>query len=116
MTIRLQLHRGSYAGEMLPAFARRLIVGCVAFDRAVLDGWAFGGAGRLARLVSRALAWADTWMVDGSLRLAAWTVVPLSHLARRLQKCSAQGALLVMTAGLIGLALYCIRFAHHTAR
>ena len=40
------------------------------FDRNIIDGLGVNGAGWLTRFISRVSMWWDTWIVDGSVRLA----------------------------------------------
>ncbi|MGA2435911.1 MAG: NADH-quinone oxidoreductase subunit L [Bryobacteraceae bacterium] len=75
------------------------------FDRRVVDG-GVNGTGWLARLVSRISIWWDTWIVDGTVRLTAFSVKLSSYPVRMLETGSVQSYALVFVIGIAAVFGY----------
>jgi NADH-quinone oxidoreductase subunit L len=75
------------------------------FDRRVVDG-GVNGTGWLARLVSRISIWWDTWIVDGAVRLTAFSVKLSSYPVRMLETGSVQSYALVFVIGIASVFGY----------
>ncbi len=69
------------------------------FDRRILDG-GINGAGLVTRFVSRASIWADTWIVDGLVRIAGFSAMFASLPARIVQTGFVQSYALVIVAAI----------------
>ncbi len=79
------------------------------FDAAVVDG-GVNGTGWLTRFTSTLSVWWDTWVVDGSVRLIAFTVKMFSYPARLLQTGYLQSYALVILVGVaVALGYYLMR-------
>jgi NADH-quinone oxidoreductase subunit L len=77
------------------------------FDQRVVDG-GVNGAGWLTRFTSTLSIWWDTWIIDGLVRLSAFSVKVLSFPVRVLQSGFVQSYALVFTAGIALVFLYYI--------
>jgi NADH-quinone oxidoreductase subunit L len=75
------------------------------FDIAIIDG-GVNGAGWLGRLSSALSIWWDTWVIDGLVRLSAFTVKLAGYPARLLQTGFVQLYALVFAAGVLALFGY----------
>src|SRR3984957_16562465 len=84
-----------------------------AFDRNVIDGLGVNGAGWLTRAISKVSMWLDTWIVDGSVRLAARIVWIFSYPIRLIQDGLVQSYMLLIVIGLIGFFGYYFYMARH---
>lgn len=69
-------------------------------DRNVVDG-GVNGAGWLTKAISTVSIWVDTYLVDGAVRLTAFTTRMVSIPVRLLQSGSVQGYALVFVIGVI---------------
>jgi NADH-quinone oxidoreductase subunit L len=76
------------------------------FDNAVINGLGVDGAGWLTRTISRISMWWDTWIVDGSVRLASRLIWLVSQVARMFQTGLVQTYMLVIVIGLVGFLTY----------
>jgi NADH-quinone oxidoreductase subunit L len=74
-------------------------------DASVVDG-AVNGAGWLTRFTSTASIWSDTWIVDGLVRLTAFTVKFISYPVRMLQTGLVQNYAFFIVLGALGLLAY----------
>ncbi len=70
------------------------------FDQKVVDG-GVNGAGWLTRAISKVSGWWDTWIIDGAVRLSAFTVKLLSYPVRIVQTGSVQAYALVFVLGIV---------------
>jgi NADH-quinone oxidoreductase subunit L len=75
------------------------------FDSGVVDG-AVNGAGWLTRFTSTVSMWWDTWIVDGLVRLTAFTVKFISYPVRMLQTGLVQNYAFFIVIGALGLLAY----------
>jgi NADH-quinone oxidoreductase subunit L len=75
------------------------------FDSGVVDG-AVNGAGWLTRFTSTVSIWWDTWIVDGLVRLTAFTVKFISYPVRMLQTGLVQNYAFFIVIGALGLLAY----------
>jgi NADH-quinone oxidoreductase subunit L len=75
------------------------------FDLAVVDG-GVNGAGWLGRFTSNLSIWWDAWIVDGAVRLSAFTVKVAGYPARLLQNGFVQSYALVFVAGVLAFFGY----------
>jgi NADH-quinone oxidoreductase subunit L len=87
-----------------------------AFDRNIVDGLGVNGAGWMTRAISRLSMWWDTWIVDGSIRLAASIVWLFNIPARLIQVGLVQSYMLLIVAGLIGFLAYYFHLVHSAIR
>ena len=71
-------------------------------DTLVIDG-GVSGTGRMVRLIGAISKWWDTWIVDGMVRLTAWTVALASYPMRLTQTGSVQLYALVFLGGLVAV-------------
>ena len=79
------------------------------FDSAVVDG-GVNGTGWLTRFTSSISVWWDTWVVDGTVRLLAFTVKMFSYPMRLLQTGYLQSYALVILVGVaVALGYYLVR-------
>jgi NADH-quinone oxidoreductase subunit L len=76
-----------------------------AFDRNILDE-GVNGAGWIARAMSKLWIWWDTWVVDGAVRLTAFTFKVAGYPARMMQNGLIQSYALVFFAGVLALLGY----------
>jgi NADH-quinone oxidoreductase subunit L len=76
-----------------------------AFDRNVIDG-GVNGAGWLGRFSSTVSIWWDTWIVDGLVRLTAFTVKLSGYPVRLLQTGFVQSYALVFVIGVLAMFGY----------
>jgi len=74
-------------------------------DAGVVDG-AVNGAGWLTRFTSTMSIWWDTWIVDGLVRLTAFTVKFISYPVRMLQTGLVQNYAFFIVLGALGLLAY----------
>jgi len=72
-----------------------------AFDTNVIDGLGVDGAGWLTRFTSRLSIWWDTWIVDGSVNLAARMVWIVSFPVRMVQTGLVSSYALLIVIGLL---------------
>jgi NADH-quinone oxidoreductase subunit L len=72
-----------------------------AFDTSVIDGLGVDGAGWLTRFTSRLSIWWDTWIVDGSVNLAARIVWIVSFPVRMVQTGLVSSYALLIVIGLL---------------
>ncbi len=86
-------------------FAKRGGALLAKFDVAIIDR-GVNGAGRLGRLSSALSIWLDTWVIDGLVRLSAFTVKLAGYPARLLQTGFVQLYALVFVAGVLALFGY----------
>ena len=86
-------------------FAKRGGALLAKFDVAIIDR-GVNGAGRLGRLSSALSIWWDTWVIDGLVRLSAFTVKLAGYPARLLQTGFVQLYALVFVAGVLALFGY----------
>lgn len=77
------------------------------FDAAVIDG-GVNGTGRLVRLGGAVSRWWDRWIVDGLVRLTAWTVKISSYPMRLTQTGSVQLYALVFLGGLVAVVSFVV--------
>jgi NADH-quinone oxidoreductase subunit L len=82
------------------------------FDNAVINGVGVDGAGWLTRYISRVSMWWDTWIVDGSVRLASRLIWLFSQVARMFQTGLVQTYMLVIVIGLVGFLTYYFWILH----
>jgi NADH-quinone oxidoreductase subunit L len=75
------------------------------FDKNVVDG-GVNGAGWLTRATSTVSMWWDTWIVDGAVRLSAFTVKMASYPVRILQTGSVQAYALMFVVGVAAVFGY----------
>ena len=75
------------------------------FDARVVDG-GVNGAGWLTRLSSNATIWWDTWIVDGSIRLMAFSIKFASYPMRMLQTGMVQNYAFFLVAGVLVILTY----------
>jgi NADH-quinone oxidoreductase subunit L len=75
------------------------------FDSGVVDG-AVNGAGWLTRFTSTVSIWWDTWIVDGLVRLTAFSVKFISYPVRMLQTGLVQNYAFFIVIGALGLLAY----------
>ena len=75
------------------------------FDARVIDG-GVNGAGRLTRLSSSVTIWWDTWIVDGSIRLMAFSIKFASYPMRMLQTGMVQNYAFFLVAGVLVILTY----------
>jgi NADH-quinone oxidoreductase subunit L len=78
---------------------------CGAFDRDVVDG-GVNGAGWLTRFSASVSMWWDTWIVDGAVRLTAFSVKLSSFPVRIFQTGSVQAYALVFVVGVAAVFGY----------
>ena len=76
------------------------------FDNAIINGVGVDGAGWLTRYISRVSMWWDTWIVDGSVRLASRLIWLVSQVARMFQTGLVQTYMLVIVIGVVGFLTY----------
>jgi NADH-quinone oxidoreductase subunit L len=77
-----------------------------AFDSGIINGLGVDGAGWLTRVTSRFSAWWDSWIVDGSVRLASWGVWVVAFVSKFIQTGYVQNYMLLIVVGLIGFLAY----------
>jgi NADH-quinone oxidoreductase subunit L len=77
------------------------------FDQTVVDG-GVNGAGWLTRLTSSVSIWADTWIIDGFVRLSSFVVKILSYPVRIVQTGNVQAYALAVVVGVGALFGYYI--------
>jgi NADH-quinone oxidoreductase subunit L len=87
-----------------------------AFDRNIIDGAGVNGAGWLTRVVARISMWWDTWIIDGSVRFASWTVWAVAFVSKFLQTGYVQNYMLMIVIGLIGFLAYYWHIVHQAVR
>jgi NADH-quinone oxidoreductase subunit L len=75
------------------------------FDQTVVDG-GVNGAGWLTRFTSTVSGWWDAWVIDGAVRLSAFSVKLASYPVRVLQTGSVQGYALAFVVGVAALFGY----------
>ena len=75
------------------------------FDARVVDG-GVNGAGWLTRLSSSVTIWWDTWIVDGSIRLMAFSIKFASYPVRMLQTGMVQNYAFFLVAGVLVILSY----------
>jgi NADH-quinone oxidoreductase subunit L len=75
------------------------------FDQKVVDG-GVNGAGWLTRFTSLVSMWWDTWIVDGLINLAAYTVRALSYPVRFFQTGFVQSYALFFLLGVLAMFGY----------
>jgi NADH-quinone oxidoreductase subunit L len=75
------------------------------FDQKVVDG-GVNGAGWLTRATSRVSMWWDTWIVDGAVRLTAFSVKLSSYPVRLVQTGSVQAYALAFVVGVAAIFGY----------
>jgi len=90
-------------------FVRGAVLGggrlLAAFDSRVVDG-GVNGAGWLARFESKLSIWADTWIIDGAVRLLSFLAKAFSLPVRIVQTGQVQEYALVFVAGVAVFLLY----------
>jgi NADH-quinone oxidoreductase subunit L len=86
------------------------------FDAKIIDGLGVNGAAWLTRVISRISMWWDTWIVDGSIRLAAGIVGAFGAASRYIQNGELQEYMLVIVIGVIGFLGYTLYWLRHYVR
>jgi hypothetical protein len=86
------------------------------FDAKTIDGFAVGGAGRLALAISQVPIWCDAWLVEGPVNVGARAIWAVSIPVRMMQSGLVSGYMLDIVIGLVGFLGYCLYLVHHTIR
>ncbi|MDE0435176.1 MAG: NADH-quinone oxidoreductase subunit L [Bryobacterales bacterium] len=86
-------------------FAKGGGAACSNFDARVIDG-GVNGTGWLTRLSSNVTIWWDTWIVDGSIRLMAFSIKCASYPIRMLQTGMVQNYAFFLVAGVLVILTY----------
>jgi NADH-quinone oxidoreductase subunit L len=94
---------GFYQLAVVRGMARGGGAWLAAWDRGVIDG-GVDGAGWLGRRLGAISKWSDTWMVDGAVRLTAFSVKAASFPVRYLQSGMTQSYGVVIVLSLAAMA------------
>ena len=95
---------------------RRTAAAFESFEAEFIDGPTATGTARLARLISKAAALCDAWLIEGLVNCGASLIWALSIPVRRIQNGLVQSYMLCIVIGVIGLLGYGLYLAHHAVR